>query len=155
ELNVIGPIQDGTHIPFLGIAHGWAGMLYATLLWCHSARRALPDAVEERLRQLTACGEPIGRGIRWQVKLRRHTRGLQNNYMSGWCNGSAGYVFLWTLAYRTFHDEAYLTLAEKAAWNAWEEAIASDSLCCGLSGGAYGLMNLYRHTGDRRWLYHA
>jgi serine/threonine-protein kinase len=37
---------------FLGIAHGWAGVLYATMRWCRSLREALPGSVEIRLRQL-------------------------------------------------------------------------------------------------------
>jgi len=158
ELNAIAPIREATQLPFLGIAHGWAGILYATLRWCQTASRPLPSALEDRLRQLAECAEPAGQGVRWKIKLRKHRHkhrdhyGSARNYMAGWCNGSAGYVFLWTLAHRIYRDEIYLMLAERAAWNAWEEGNAHDSLCCGLAGGAYALLNLYRQSGAHEWL---
>ena len=43
-------------------------------------------------------------------------------------------------------------LAEGAAWNAWEAGDGGGSLCCGLGGRAYALLNLHRHTGGREWL---
>jgi serine/threonine-protein kinase len=51
-----------------------------------------------------------------------------------------------------FQDDAYLRLAEKAAWNAWESTNSITNLCCGFAGQAYGLLNLYKHTGETRWL---
>lgn len=163
ELNAMGSIQERTKVPFLGIAHGWAGLLYALLRWCQSANRQLPDGIEERLRQLVECAESVdgGRGARWKIRIHKHSLGYRGdygapeNYMSGWCNGSAGYIFLWTLAHRVFRDEVYLTLAEKAAWNAWQDMNSFDSLCCGLAGRAYGLLNLYKYTGEKEWLHRA
>jgi eukaryotic-like serine/threonine-protein kinase len=158
ELNEMGPIEEGTKLPYLGVAHGWAGILYAILRWCQSADRPRPVNLRERLQQLAACAEPAGQGARWKVKFHKHSRryrgdlGSPGNYMPGWCNGSAGYVFLWTLAHRVFRDEVYLTLAQRAAWNAWQEANAIDSLCCGLAGASYGLLNLYKYTGEKEWL---
>jgi hypothetical protein len=72
--------------------------------------------------------------------------------MSGWCNGSAGYVFLWTLAARMAGSSRYTNLAVGAAWDAWDAPDPSLSLCCGLAGRAYALLNLYRATGDSVWL---
>lgn len=161
ELSAMGSIPEGPKLSYLGIAHGWAGILYATLRWCRSAGRPLPATLEERLRQLADCAQPAGRGIRWPVVLRRHSRSrhraseFAGEYTAGWCNGGAGYVFLWTLAHRVFGDEVYLDLAERAAWNAWQEASPIDSLCCGLAGGAYGLLNLYKYTGEKEWLHRA
>lgn len=68
-LNTLGPLQTCSAISFLGIAHGWAGLLYATLRWCEVSGSPLPDQVEMRLQQLADCGEPIGRGMRWRRKL--------------------------------------------------------------------------------------
>lgn len=155
EINTLPPIRECSEITNLGIAHGWAGFLYATMRWCLSSGRALPKAVEERLQQLAVCAEPIGRGARWKWELEKHTQGGMYHYMPGWCNGSAGYVHLWTLAHQVFRDEAYLNLAEKAAWNTWEEPYGIDNLCCGLAGRAYGLLSFYKHTGQRDWLYRA
>jgi serine/threonine-protein kinase len=144
---------DGV-VSYLGIAHGWAGMLYAALLWCSSANRDLPVGARQRLSELAQCAEPKGRGVHWKIKLGVKSAS-SSNYTAGWCNGSAGQVFLWTLAHRVLGDDHYLALAERAAWNAWEDAYASDSLCCGLAGEAYGLMNLYKYTSDEQWLLRA
>ena len=72
--------------------------------------------------------------------------------MPGWCNGSAGYVFLWTTAARVLGSESYLELAEGAAWNSWESAQRDGSLCCGLVGRAYALLDLFQATGEEIWL---
>ncbi len=145
-------MREGTLITYLGIAHGWAGILYATLCWHESSGSELPPQLEERLRQLMECAEPSGRGVRWPWVLPQGRGGGPANYMPGWCNGSAGHVFLWTLAHRVFKDEAYLRMAEKAAWHAWESTDSISNLCCGLAGQAYGLLNLYKHTGESAWV---
>ncbi len=67
--------------------------------------------------------------------------------MPGWCNGSAGFVFLWTLAHRELGDARWLALAAGAAMNAWEAPDGNGSLCCGLGGRAYALLNYHRHAG--------
>ena len=74
------------------------------------------------------------------------------SYMPGWCNGTAGHIFLWTLAHSVFHDDIYLHLAEKAAWHTWESNNSIGNLCCGFAGQAYGLLNLYKHSGESIWL---
>jgi serine/threonine-protein kinase len=72
--------------------------------------------------------------------------------MNGWCNGSAGYVHLWTLAHRVAGDDRWLDLAEGAAWSTWETDGPVSTVCCGRAGRAYALLNLYRHTRDDAWL---
>jgi eukaryotic-like serine/threonine-protein kinase len=152
QVDQFAPIREERKLRYLGIAHGWAGVLYAAMRWCRSANRPFPDSLEEWLRQLAELAQIERRGARWKVKLRRHSAGRADDYMPGWCNGSAGHVFLWMLAYRAFADSAYLDLAEKAAWNGLEAPDDIDSLCCGLAGRAYGLLNVYKHTGEKRWL---
>jgi serine/threonine-protein kinase len=49
----------------------------------------------------------------------------------------------------------YIRLAEQAAWNTWEESDTVSGLCCGLAGKAYGLLNLYKHAGEKAWLVRA
>ena len=136
----------------LGIAHGWAGYLYATLRWCRASGTARPAGVEERLAELAATAQPWGRGLRWPWYgvAAGHRRNAGS--MPGWCNGSAGFVFLWTLAHRELGDPAFRALAEGAAWNAWESPEGGGSLCCGLGGRAYALLNLHRHGGGAEWL---
>ena len=152
EINLFPAVQECSEIMYLGIAHGWAGLLYATMCWCQSSGTVLPDATEERLQQLAACAERSGQGVRWKWMLPQPGQKRSALYMPGWCNGSAGYIHLWTLAHRMFGDEMYAQLAEQSAWNAWEESGGASSLCCGLAGQAYGLLNLYKHTGESSWL---
>jgi len=141
RLDGYGPIGEERELRYLGIAHGWAGILYATLRWRGGER---PAALGERLDQLARLAEPRGRGLRWKVA----SGGA--DYMSGWCNGSAGHVHLWTLAAR--EDAAFGALAEGAGWDAWEADDPVGQICCGRAGRAYALLELYRHTGDARWL---
>lgn len=122
-------------------------MLYATLRWSAVTRAGAPAAVTVRLQELASCSEPWGRGLRWRI--RTHGPG---EYMAGWCNGSAGYVHLFTLAHDVTGDDRWLSIATGAAWHAWEGGGAVTSLCCGSAGQAYALLNLYRHDGDRAWL---
>jgi serine/threonine-protein kinase len=76
-------------------------------------------------------------------------------FIPGWCNGNAGHVFLWTIADRVLGDPSYRDLARRAAWGMIEQPSAFNNLCCGATGCAYALLNLYRHTNDRSWLAHA
>lgn len=142
------PIRESKELSNLGIAHGWAGLLYATLCWCAATDDPLPDSLAERLQQLGECAEPVGRGLQWKWD----TAKPANGYMPGWCNGSAGYVFLWTEAHKAIGEKHYLELAEGAAWHAWETPGRIGNLCCGLAGQAYALLNLYHHTSDAIWL---
>lgn len=155
KIATFAPIRECSELTNLGIAHGWAGLLYAIMRWGQSSGRALPDAVASRLQELAECAEPGGRGVRWPWMIRRHRRQRSDTYMPGWCNGSAGFVHLWTLAHDMLGDPAYLVLAEKAAWNTWEEPDSIGNLCCGFAGRAYGLLNLYRYTGEKNWLHRA
>ena len=138
----------------LGMAHGWAGFLYAALRWCRSAGTSRPERLAERLAELAACARPWGRGLRWRWGRGREERwGISS--MAGWCNGSAGFVYLWELAHQVLGDELYRRLAEGAAWNAWEAPDANGSLCCGLAGRAYALLHLHKHGGGEEWLLRA
>ncbi|MEO8335163.1 MAG: lanthionine synthetase LanC family protein, partial [bacterium] len=136
-------------IEYLGIAHGWAGFLYATLTWCDVAKAGVPAGVERRLDELAALTLPAGRGVEWAWVLNQPG---DPPTMSGWCNGSCGYLFLWTLAHRMLGSERYLDVAIGAGWNSWESPDPATTLCCGLAGRGYALLNLYRHTQDAAWL---
>ncbi|MEO8378050.1 MAG: lanthionine synthetase LanC family protein [Acidobacteriota bacterium] len=133
---------------YLGMAHGWSGYLYATLRWCAASGAPLPSAVPSRLSDLAGQRIPRGRGAFWP----RTVGGGLVDMMPGWCNGAAGHVFTWTAAHDMFRDGPWLSLAEEAAWSAWEEPLHASDLCCGSAGRAYALLDLYRRTGDRAWL---
>lgn len=152
QLDAYAPIAECPEIRYSGAAHGWAGMLYATIRWSRSTGQKPPASVEPRLEQLAELAEPVGRGARWPWVIPPKGNRIQVTYMPGWCNGSAGLVYLWTLAHEVFRHEIYLALARKAAWNAWETPGAAANLCCGLAGQAYGVLNLFKHTGESEWL---
>ncbi len=151
RLEPLGPIGSCPELRDPAVAHGWAGVLYAVLLWCRTAKTPPPDRVRERLDQLPARAEPVGRGIHWVDRVRGPIpEGHRAD--SSWCHGPAGFIALWTLAHGIYHEPAYLSLAEGCGWTTWDDSDMFPSLCCGLAGRAYGLLNLYRHTGDTEWL---
>jgi serine/threonine-protein kinase len=62
---------------------------------------------------------------------------------------------LWTLAYERFKAAEFRELAFACGWSAWEGRGTLPNLCCGLAGRAYGLLNLYQHSGEPEWLQRA
>ncbi len=173
KINSYDSVRVCAELNYLGMAHGWAGVLFAILRWCQikaeatrtSLTNVLPGDVRARLDQLGQCAIPIGRGSvwhwqnSWQNNQQNNRQNNESNhepaFMSGWCNGSAGYVHLWTLADTLFDDSNYLNLAQHAAWSTWEQHSELGNLCCGLTGRSYALLNFYQHTGERDWLYRA
>jgi serine/threonine-protein kinase len=143
-------IGEPGKITYLGIAHGWAGLLYAALRWQNLAALSTPAIVHQRLRELAAQARFTQDGARWPVQA---TPGSIS--MSGWCNGSAGYVFLWTLAHRASSDPFYLNLSVKSAHDAFQGSGGGHGLCCGFAGQAYAQLCLYNHTADSFWLRNA
>jgi eukaryotic-like serine/threonine-protein kinase len=154
QLDSYSPILECREVPYSGIAHGWAGLLYATICWCRASGTDLPANTGERLSQLASLAHHSGRQARWSWKVACGPcdRDVPGTYMAGWCNGTAGHVFLWLAAHSALKDDRYLVLAENAAWHAAETDGQIGSLCCGFSGQAYALLTLYRHNGDRAWL---
>ena len=147
QLDKDPPIGQGSGDEYLGIAHGWAGLLYATLRWCKLMGIRPSDATENRLQQLAGQAQYTGKGARWPVQAVAGSISL-----SGWCNGSAGHAFLWTLAHELLAAPHYLELAERAAMDAFDGTGGGHGLCCGFAGQAYAQLSLYKHTGERHWL---
>jgi serine/threonine-protein kinase len=144
-----GPVEEDDQLTSTGMAHGWAGVVYGQLRWCQTTGSAVPPELELRLEQLARLAEPTGRGMRWPWTVGQGGDGPRT--MPGWCNGSAGFVHLWALAHRLLDRQAYLELASSAGWDVFDDASPVTSLCCGLTGRAYALLALYRHTGDIQW----
>ncbi len=126
----------GRELTNLAIAHGWAGILYSSLCWSAASGDPVSDLLLERLD--------------WLVRQSRVMPATP-----GWCNGSAGFVFLWSVAHEVLGNPGYLDLAESAAWNAWQARAAIGNLCCGIAGHAYAFLNIYRQNGDVLWLQRA
>jgi serine/threonine-protein kinase len=153
RLDLAPTIAQPSEFASLGIAHGWAGMLYSTARWRLARGQPLGASFARRLRELAASAEPEGRGVRWRWIDNGRGERPPHGYMSGWCNGSAGFVYLWLLAADACRDGAWLDLALGAAWNAWEDdSDETTDLCCGLAGRSYALLAVYRATGNAEWL---
>lgn len=158
----LAPIAEDRSLRYLGMAHGWAGVLYALLAWSQvedqsamEDRRTKDRRVETlsiRLSELAELGEPRGRGLVWPFLLGSRT---QPRFFPTWCNGATGLVHLWTLAYRIYGQPRHLELAEKSCWNAWEDGLPIGNLCCGSSGRAYALLEFHRITEEASWLQRA
>jgi serine/threonine-protein kinase len=155
QLDSYAPISECHQIRYTGIAHGWAGMLYATLCWCRATGADLPAEAGERLSQLAALAHHSGRHAKWSWTVVNDAGNAQSPFWGGWCNGTAGQVFLWLAAQAALKDALYSVLAEKAAWHAAETDTRNCSLCCGFPGQAYALLALYRSTGEISWLHRA
>jgi eukaryotic-like serine/threonine-protein kinase len=138
-----------TTVSASGVAHGWAGALYAGLRWCVASGCAPAPVIGRRLSELAAHGEPHGRGVRWPWML---DGGSRSTYTPGWCNGTAGMVSLWTVAARVMRDPVFDELADRSAWHTWESGGGGADLCCGNAGAAYALLARYQTTGDVAWL---
>ena len=149
RFDAMPPVSEAGELSILGIAHGWAGVLLASLRWCRAADVRPPVNLVDRLDQLALLAQPAGLGVRWPLD--NHPGGGPS-MMPGWCHGSAGYVHLWTTAHETLRDERWATLAEQSASDAYATPNRIAQLCCGQAGQAYGLLALYRHSGERRWL---
>jgi serine/threonine-protein kinase len=144
------PVKQCVAFPYLGMAHGWAGVLYATLCWCQTTGRALPITFAQRLHELQMCAEPDQHGLRWRRQIVNSGR-EHSEYFPSWCNGTAGFVYLWTLAHQNLGERSYLELAEAAALSIWEDTDQMGNLCCGLVGRAYALLNYYKQSGAALW----
>ncbi len=135
-------------VPYLGIAHGWAGLLFALLRWSQ-ARGQSAEPYRAKLDELAGLREPHGAGMRWPI----HNRtALQPSYMDGWCNGAAGHALLWALAHERLGVAEYAVHAARAATSAWSSRARHGTICCGLAGIGYACAAVHRVTGDPAWL---
>lgn len=132
--------------PFLGIAHGWAGVLYATIRWAAASGERIPPAAADRLDEMATLAIRDRGMARWP-----RTAGGDESW-PGWCHGSAGHAHLWALANAVGGDGHHLKLAQEAAEDAWLRQHHLGHLCCGSAGQAYAMLALYQSTGDGRWV---
>lgn len=133
---------------YFGIAHGWAGVAYATMMWAR-ARGVQPlPQVRAVLEMLARAAEPLERGARWPLTPPDGHAG--DTFWPGWCHGNAGYVFLWNLARAAYGEAVFAQLAERSAW-LLDYRLGVGNLCCGRAGQAYAALNHYRSTGEERW----
>jgi hypothetical protein len=139
-------IATSTGIRYLGIAHGWAGLLFALLRWTRATRRSVQPLLGAKLDELADLASPYEHGVCWTM------RNNSSSLMPGWCHGTAGYTMLFALAHEMLRVPRYADLAERAAGSAWNIETSNGSLCCGNGGNGYAFLAAYRLTGDRLWL---
>jgi serine/threonine-protein kinase len=141
-------IASSVSISYLGIAHGWAGVLFALLRWSQ-ATGASAEPYRAKLAELAEPQQPDGIGIRWPVA---NDTAARMSFTEGWCNGAAGHALLWALAHDRLGDSDYAKQAEQSAWSAWSSEITVGTICCGLAGIGYACAAAHRVTGDAVWL---
>src|SRR6202044_3946825 len=102
-------------VRFWGVAHGWAGILLATLRWCSVAGSTPPVSAQHTLEQLAPLGTRSPQGTRWIGP-------SDPQLPAAWCHGSTGYVHLWLTAASVMNDERYTGHALEAAEHSWSHA---------------------------------
>jgi serine/threonine-protein kinase len=133
-------------IKYLGVAHGVAGILYATLRFSRAAGEPPPPDIMIRLKQLADAGLTPAGDRAWPVLYG------QDRFVGGWCNGTAGFVHLWCEAADALGDASFLDLAAEASvgMDIRQNGPVSH-LCCGTAGQGFAFLRLYSRTGDKRW----
>jgi serine/threonine-protein kinase len=141
-------ISDEHGLRLRGIAHGWAGVLYAALRWCEATAARVPAVVGDRVEELAALARTIRGSVSWH--------GPHDMPMAGgWCHGPAGYAHLWATASRVLDDTAHADRALRAAEASWAHSERTATLCCGSAGQAYAMLVAHQVSGDTRWVAHA
>lgn len=132
-------------IRYWGVAHGWAGILFATLRWCEATGSAVPSGALDRLSELAAAAVRQPHGARWM--------GPNDPSMpASWCHGSTGYVHLWLSAADILAEDQFSRCGLDAAMHSWSSKSVNATLCCGQAGQAYAMLRAYQHTGETAWL---
>jgi serine/threonine-protein kinase len=134
--------------PYLGFAHGPAGALHALLRWGEAMDRPSSEVTRDGLDRLAGMARKQSRGTAWPVG-----PSDPNLSWTGWCHGSAGYLLLWTLAWRRSGEGTFRRLAVGAGQRLWwRRGAAGASLCCGAAGQSLAVMTFARAMDDRAWL---
>lgn len=141
------PAMNTTNtIKYFGIAHGWAGLLYATLHWCSISGTAVPPHFYNRVEEWMASVIKKDGHIYFPIS---HGN---KNYWPGWCNGNAGHIFLLTLLYKYNNDDTFLQTADVALKSVIKVQHQTNNLCCGISGITYSALALYNSTGEKKYI---
>jgi eukaryotic-like serine/threonine-protein kinase len=143
----------GCGVAYLGAAHGWAGVLFATFTWCRLRSRDVPRGASSLLAELIDQARQTRPAEAWWPRLYAG-EGETSAPWHGWCHGSAGHVLLMCEVSRSLGPE-YLKLAAATGRHAARVPSLNTSLCCGLAGVSYALLALYRSTAAEDWLHQA
>lgn len=136
----------------LGIAHGRAGVAYALLRWSDAVNLPPNGDLGERLDALRAHADDTGSGtLRWPARV-GEAIGQTSPFVSGWCNGTAGFAQLYLLAYRLLGEDRYAECGLAAARATATDDAGGATVCCGGGGRVYALLAAHRATGAETWL---
>jgi hypothetical protein len=141
---------DGDAPHYLGFAHGLAGLLLAAE--CGAARFGLPRDATLMSRALARlAGARViapGLGVIWPAM----TGQTLDRVYHAWCHGTPGVALALSGCERLSGAREYGALAADASASIARAGNPGKTFCCGQSGRAQILVELYRCTRDRRWL---
>jgi serine/threonine-protein kinase len=140
---------DGLNRARLAFAHGTSGILYATMRYSSANGQSPYERSEGILEQFARFAQPVAGGIAWPTA---RSDDPEHWERSSWCNGSAGIVHMWVLAYDLFENPEYIELARATAYYTGTVVDAVPNLCCGSIGQIYALLKVYGKTGENVWL---
>jgi serine/threonine-protein kinase len=148
-------VAEGRTKDLLGFAHGRAGILFALAAYRVAIGEPATAELSAELERLALLGAVDRRGISWSsVQPPDEQPEAWPGVRESWCNGVAGYVPLWSLAYELTGEPVYRTLALKAATYLVRDGVElfSPSLCCGLAAHAVAFTLAQRLEAQRDWL---
>eukprot|EP00667_Euglena_gracilis_P011449 EG_transcript_11704 len=134
--------------PYLGAAHGVAGILYMLLL-CFEA---LTPAQQEFV--VSCCNLVLGLEVQGNFPTVLGDRFAEHVH---WCHGAPGFIPLLLRAHAVLRDERFLQAAARAGECVWQRGLLrkGTGLCHGIAGNAYAFLSLYRYTHQEKYLYYA
>jgi hypothetical protein len=137
----------GSMRPYLGLAHGYAGALYAAAAVRTAGGCPLPPWAWELAEWLRSAAMTTASGLRWPVEAGGGA------FWPGWCHGQAGHLMAWTALYEATREEWVLTVADRAGAHLSSQPVPTmATLCCGSAGVAYALAGLHHVGADQRHL---
>lgn len=136
--------------PYLGAAHGVAGILY-TLLMCH---RLLTTS---ELQTLVKPTLDFMLTQRFKSGNTASSVGRERDLLVHWCHGAPGVVAMYTQGYKVFNDQKYLDAALISGDIIWNRGLVYKGygICHGIAGNAYAFLNLFKYTHNLKHLYRA
>ena len=145
KLSMVGHISANKTIKHMGIAHGWAGVLYALMRWSEVVQELPGKLVKQYLQELANMSIPAKIGRRWPIMI-DSPQNVIDRFSASWCKGSSGLAHLFGLAFDTYGDQDFLNIAVAAANHAFSMPSNGATLCCGDAGVAYAQLAMYRLT---------
>jgi len=145
---------------YTGFSHGTAGIAYSLArIYEATGERRFLEAAERGARWLEENAVPAAGELKWF----HYAPGRVDKHQTGWCHGPAGTCRLFLTLHGMTGKPEYLDIAKRGA--AWlmstampaggDPAFWGLSMCCGATGIADFVLDLYFATGDDRYLEYA